>query len=44
MELDWARNQPQETRGIEPRKNIRGEDTYEEKTTWLAWGTRLARG
>jgi len=44
MELNWVQSQPQEAKQIKPRRNIGGEDTYKEKTAWLAWGTRLARG
>jgi len=29
-------------RGVKPRCNIRGEDIYKNKGTWLAWETRLA--
>jgi len=31
MELDWARNQSQKARSIEPGRNIGGEDLYKEK-------------
>jgi hypothetical protein len=37
MELDWAWNQPQEVSGIKLGKD----DTYKEKTTWLAWEMKL---
>jgi hypothetical protein len=36
MELDYAWNQPQKAKGIESGKNTKEEDTYKEKTTWLA--------
>jgi len=44
MELNLAQNQPQEIKGIKPRRNIGRKDVYKEKTTWLAWGMKLARG
>ncbi len=37
MELDWARNQPQEVSGIK----LGMDDTYKEKKTWLAWEMKL---
>jgi hypothetical protein len=36
MKLDWAQNQPQEVREIEPRFNIGGEDTCKDKVGWQA--------
>lgn len=44
MKLDWVWNQPQKARGIESGCNIRNEDNYKDKKTWLAWETRLAWG
>jgi hypothetical protein len=42
IELNWAWSQPQEVRGIKPRRTTRGEDTYKNKTTWLAQKMKLA--
>jgi hypothetical protein len=43
MELDRARNQPQETRGIELGRNKGGEDTCKTKNNLVSLGNEANR-
>jgi hypothetical protein len=43
MELDWARNQPQETRGIELGRIKGGEDTCKNKNNLASLGNEASR-